>query len=54
MDEDDTIDVLKQKVDAGAEFIVTQLFYDSARFIEWTQRVRSRGWWSFQTIEAIS
>jgi methylenetetrahydrofolate reductase (NADPH) len=30
-------------VDAGAEFIVTQLFYDSDRFIEWIQRVRSRG-----------
>ncbi|KAF8559704.1 MTHFR-domain-containing protein [Imleria badia] len=41
--EDDTIDILKQKVDAGAEFIVTQLFYDSDRFIEWTKKVRSKG-----------
>ncbi|KAH0830694.1 methylenetetrahydrofolate reductase-domain-containing protein [Lanmaoa asiatica] len=41
--EEDTINILKQKVNAGAEFIVTQLFYDTDRFTEWTQRVRSRG-----------
>ncbi|KAG6376274.1 methylenetetrahydrofolate reductase-domain-containing protein [Boletus reticuloceps] len=43
INEDDAINILKQKVDAGAEFIVTQLFYDADRFIEWTRKVRSRG-----------
>ncbi|KAG9318613.1 methylenetetrahydrofolate reductase-domain-containing protein [Chiua virens] len=41
--EEDNIDILKQKVDAGAEFIVTQLFYDSDRFIAWIRKVRSKG-----------
>lgn len=40
---DIAIDTLKQKVDAGAGFIVTQLFYDSDRFTEWIKKVRSKG-----------
>jgi methylenetetrahydrofolate reductase (NADPH) len=34
---------LKEKVDAGADFIVTQLFYDVDAFIQWQQRVRELG-----------
>ena len=31
---------LKQKVDAGGTFIVTQMFYDVDSFLDWVQRVR--------------
>lgn len=34
---------LKDKVDAGADFIVTQLFYDTDRFISWIEECRSAG-----------
>ena len=34
---------LKAKVDAGADFIVTQLFYDVDGFLQWLQKVRSKG-----------
>ncbi|KAJ1974106.1 methylenetetrahydrofolate reductase 1 [Dimargaris xerosporica] len=34
---------LKAKVDAGADFIVTQMFFDTDRFIEWYQRCRRLG-----------
>ncbi|KAG8899819.1 hypothetical protein FRB99_006434 [Tulasnella sp. 403] len=34
---------LKAKVDAGADFIVTQLFYDAIRFKGWVKRVREAG-----------
>lgn len=34
---------LKEKVEAGADFIVTQLFYDVDGFIEWVQKVRDLG-----------
>jgi hypothetical protein len=34
---------LKNKVDAGADFIVTQLFYDIDRFISWQAQARARG-----------
>lgn len=49
--ENDTIDILEQKVEAGADFIVTQLFYDSDRFIEWIKKVRSRGPWFSKRIK---
>ena len=31
---------LKAKVDAGAEYVVTQLFYDNARFFDYVRRCR--------------
>ena len=43
--EDDEIEHLKAKVDAGADYIVTQLFYDVDNFIRWIAKVRQRGLW---------
>lgn len=34
---------LKQKVDAGADYIVTQLFFDVDRFLSWQAKVRAKG-----------
>ena len=34
---------LKEKVDAGAEFLISQLFFDNARFSEFTSEARARG-----------
>lgn len=34
---------LKEKVDAGADFIITQLFYDVDGFLEWQKKVRDIG-----------
>jgi methylenetetrahydrofolate reductase (NADPH) len=34
---------LKEKIDAGANFIVTQLFYDVDAFLEWVKEMRARG-----------
>ncbi|KAF4123789.1 methylenetetrahydrofolate reductase (NADPH) [Geosmithia morbida] len=42
-DEDQLLDHLKEKVDEGASFIVTQMFYDADNFIRWVGRVRERG-----------
>lgn len=41
--EDEEIDHLKAKVDAGADFIVTQLFYDVDNYMRWLGKVRQRG-----------
>lgn len=37
------LEYLKKKVDAGAEFIVTQLFYDVAKFSQFVQDCRAMG-----------
>ncbi|PCH37893.1 methylenetetrahydrofolate reduct [Wolfiporia cocos MD-104 SS10] len=42
-DDDGELEHLKAKVDAGAEFIVTQLFYDVDGFLQWVKKVRAKG-----------
>jgi methylenetetrahydrofolate reductase (NADPH) len=45
-DQDDLellMDHLKEKVDGGATFIVTQMFYDAENFINWVSKVRAKG-----------
>jgi methylenetetrahydrofolate reductase (NADPH) len=45
-DQDDPnllLDHLKEKVDAGATFIVTQMFYDVDIFLDWVTKVREKG-----------
>ncbi|KAJ7086012.1 methylenetetrahydrofolate reductase-domain-containing protein [Mycena belliarum] len=42
-DERAEIGLLKAKVDAGADFIVTQLFYDVDGFLQWVGKVREAG-----------
>lgn len=37
------INYLKQKVDAGANFIVTQLFYDPSLFVKFVKKCRENG-----------
>ncbi|PYH95994.1 methylenetetrahydrofolate reduct [Aspergillus ellipticus CBS 707.79] len=42
-DVDLLIDHLKEKVDAGASFVITQMFYDSDNFIAWVKKCRDKG-----------
>ena len=45
-DQDDRellIEHLKEKVDAGGTFVVTQMFYNVDNFLEWVQKCRNRG-----------
>lgn len=42
-DEDLLLDHLKEKVDEGATFIVTQMFYDVENFLKWVEKVRTKG-----------
>ncbi|KAJ4425100.1 methylenetetrahydrofolate reductase (NAD(P)H) met13 [Gnomoniopsis sp. IMI 355080] len=42
-DEESLLDHLKEKCDAGAGFIVTQMFYDVDNFLRWVGKVRARG-----------
>jgi methylenetetrahydrofolate reductase (NADPH) len=39
------IDFLKAKVDAGADRIITQFFFDNAHYLRFLDRVRARGIW---------
>lgn len=40
---DDDIKHLKDKIDAGADFVVTQLFYDVDLFLSWVDKCRAAG-----------
>lgn len=40
---DELVDHLKEKVDAGATFIITQMFYCTDLFLEWVDKVRAKG-----------
>ena len=42
-DEEILLDHLKEKVDAGGTFIITQMFYDVDIFLSWVSKVRARG-----------
>ncbi|KAJ4169192.1 methylenetetrahydrofolate reductase (NAD(P)H) met13 [Fusarium falciforme] len=37
------LEYLKQKIDAGGDFIITQMFYDADNFINWCSQVRAAG-----------
>lgn len=43
LDEDTELQYLKAKVDAGADFIITQLFYDVEHFSSWIKKMRNFG-----------
>jgi 5,10-methylenetetrahydrofolate reductase len=56
VDEGTEIDRLKAKVDAGADFVITQLFYDVDHFLLWYKKIRQKGsflifisWFTFLT-----
>lgn len=42
-DQDLLMEHLKEKIDAGGTFIVTQMFYDAENFLLWVDKVRAAG-----------
>jgi len=42
-DRDFDADILKRKIDAGGDFVVTQLFFDNRDYFEYVGRLRARG-----------
>ncbi|KAF2235541.1 methylenetetrahydrofolate reductase-like protein [Viridothelium virens] len=42
-DSEELVEHLKEKIDAGGTFVVTQMFYDVDNFLEWVQKCRNRG-----------
>jgi methylenetetrahydrofolate reductase (NADPH) len=47
-DEDTQLEYLAEKVKAGADFIVTQIFYDVDSFLRWVRKCRDKGTGSFR------
>lgn len=42
-DKDFDVQILKKKVEAGGEFVMTQLFFDNALYFDYVKRLRSQG-----------
>lgn len=42
-DSDVLIPYLKEKIDAGGTFVVTQMFYDADNFVRWAEKCRAAG-----------
>lgn len=43
VDADTLLDHLKEKIDAGGDFIITQMCYDADIFVDWIKKVRAKG-----------